>query len=307
LGCGLIAAVGAFQYMNGTPTAVAATEKILVAAKEINISEAVAADSVQLVDWPTDRLPQGVLNDPQQLENLIARTRLFPGEPILRTKLMTPEEAGELKVPAGFRVVSVKVTQDTSVSNLLKPGDRVDVVGTFRPGSGLTTESITKTILKAVRVFAVNTVTTRGTESKEPVEARTVSLLLKPEQGEKVIMAESLGQIKLTLRSLDDVGVEETAGCSFDKLIGRSEVADESLTKSSPKPPPTAHSAAPVQWAMHVSSPQQAYEFRWTAGGTTPERIDLNAPPAKTDSKAAEEDAEESAPEPPAKQKQRTS
>ena len=56
---------------------------------------------------------------------MIARTRLYEGEPILKRKLADEISGAAIKIPEGHRVCSLKVRMDTAVSYLVKPGDRV--------------------------------------------------------------------------------------------------------------------------------------------------------------------------------------
>jgi hypothetical protein len=135
--------------------------------------------------------------------------------------------SGAMKIPLGYRVVSVKATSETSVSNLIEPGDRVDVVVVIQ-NPQVQSNAVAKTILKAVRVFAVNRDMDRSQdETKSADSARTVSLLLQPEHVEKLMMAANLGEIRLALRSPDDPRVDPTAGCTVQQVLGLADVADD--------------------------------------------------------------------------------
>jgi pilus assembly protein CpaB len=286
LSCGLVAAIAVTHYVSGdAPVSVeATTAKIAVAKKEIGSSQPLGEGSWEFVDWPQDRVPKGAVSDPNELANLRARVRLYPGEPILSTKVLRPGENMEtFKVPPGFRVVSVKVNVESSVSNLIQPGDRVDVVIVIRAAP-----SITKTILRDVRLFAVNSETMRAADSSTaPEELRTASLLVTPDQAEKLIMAAELGQLRLALRSPDDNSFGETSGCTYDQLVGRNG-SDKSLAKAD------VATIAQPHWTMTVCSPQNASQFRWSAPDSTPECLDSKPSPA---SAARTEDAKQ--PNPP--------
>ncbi|MCY2994247.1 MAG: Flp pilus assembly protein CpaB [Planctomycetota bacterium] len=270
LACGLVAAVGAARYMGENHnTAEIPSVKILVATHEININEELNGDKLELVEWPRNRLPKGTVSELQKLADTHARTRLYPGEPILMSKVLAAGESNEtLKVPLGYRVVSVKVNMESSVSNLVKPGDRVDLVVVIRSNSNR--ESISKTILRAVRVFAVNSETVRNAEhDSAPLDIRAASLLVTPDQAEKLLMAAELGQLRLALRSPDDISVEETTGCSYQQLLGRGEVADHTLASAATGAKRTAEQP---RWTMLVCSPQK--QFRWSSEDSPSERRD---------------------------------
>ena len=115
-------------------------------------------------------------------------------------------------------------------------------------------DSISKTILRAVRVFAVNSETVRNAEhDSAPQEIRAASLLVTPDQAEKLLMAAELGQLRLALRSPEDISVEETTGCSYQRLLGRGEVADNTLTSVATE---AKRAAEQPYWTMLVGSPQ---------------------------------------------------
>lgn len=295
LGCGLVAAVGVSRYLGdkqntGTP---AATVKIVVAKGEININEALSEDKLELADWPQDRVPQGAIEAVDKIANMYARTRLYPGAPVLTSMLVGSSEGTRaLTVPLGYRVVAVKMNAESSVSSLVQPGDRVDVVVVIRNNE----RTMSKTILRAVRVFAVNSETERSTEQpKAPSEARTASLLVTPDQAEKVLMGADLGQLRLALRSPEDLSVEETKGCNINELLGRGEVADNSLGKES-HAGATIHSGEP-RWTMQICSPQNTAQFRWSGPGGFPERVEksVRAETAATKTTTADAEAGEGA------------
>ena len=285
LSCGLVAAVGAFQYLDKAQAAgKLEMREVLIASREININEAFSEQNVQRASLPKSVVQHGALTDIDKLDNKYARVRLYPGEPILLEKVMGIDDtSGSLKVPLGYRVVSVKVTSESSVSSLIEPGDRVDVVVVLKH-TRETPVAIAKTILKAVRVFAVNSEMARTMDAdKTADQARTVSVLLKPDQVEKLMMAADLGNIRLALRSPDDPDVDETAGCTIEKIFGNGDVADETfgngkinvpgLTTAEPNNTENENDDQ-NHWTMVVASPHGSADFRWPEEGATPDRVE---------------------------------
>jgi pilus assembly protein CpaB len=281
LGCGLVAAIGALQYVKKAPVAPAAPQemqRLLVASQEININDKFTADNVQEVEWPKKQVPFGAVESLDALENRFASVRLYVGEPIMMGKTMGMDDSGALKVPNGSRVVSVKVTADSAVSNLIRPGDHVDVVAVLRKCADNPTPR-SKTILESIRVFAVNSEMGRSPDRDKIVpDARTVSLLLTPEQVERLIMAAELGQIKLSLRGIDDKGMAPTEGCTVESILGR---------RSNERPGPERLTAAPaprplageVRWSMDICSPDGAERYRWKDNDPFPQRDQLDKSP----------------------------
>lgn len=276
LGCGLVAAVGVFQYLDRLPGRDGTSQMILVATKEIDIREPFTAENVEQITFPKDRIPLGAMESFEKVDGKFARTRLYPGEPVLAAKVMNDsDESGSLKVPKGYRVVAVKVDAESSVSSLIQPGDRVDVVAVLKKTSE-TQYAFAKTILKAVRVFAVNRDMTRDAEAGvEAKEAQTVSLLVAPEQAEKLAMANELGRLQLALRGAEDVGVDETPGATVEQILGRGDVADDlndngSLRLAGRTPGDEAADLSNPVWEMTILSPQGAQQFTWTKDRETP-------------------------------------
>ena len=220
-----------------------------------------------------------------------ARIRLYPGEPILGGKVMNWDDAsGSLKVPKGYRAVSVKVTMEASVSSLIEPGDHVDVIVVVQRSQD--TPSMAKTILRAVQVFAVNSQMAKSQDKDKTLEeVRTVSLLVDPDQAEKLSMGQDLGTIRLALRSPGDEMADETMGCTLDRLLGRGDVADADAghaelpgqtEAADAAEEPTSPSPEQDGWTMIVDSPAQTKEYRLGMPGQTPRLTgvkDKNAAP----------------------------
>jgi pilus assembly protein CpaB len=302
-GCGLVAAVGAIQQMGQAGAQGIESQSVVIATREININEPLNDQNVQVVEWPRERVPPGTVASADQLDKKLARVRLYPGEPILAGKLMDLDDAStSLKVPLGFRVASVRVTLESSVSNLIDPGDRVDVIMVLREGQDADI-SLSRTILKAVRVFAVNSEVAKNVEREKGLEeVHTVSLLLEPDQVETLAMAAELGVIKLALRSPDDPRVDETAGCTIDKILGMSSVADETdaagqlalAARLTAAPPPAVEQTVEPQrttWQMAVLTPTGAAQYRWLENEAFPQRVgepSAAAPPAEETKSAGE-------------------
>jgi len=303
LGCGFVASLGVYQYLKAASKQ-DETRTVLVAAKEININEPLNQENVRIMQWDGRLIPQGSLSELKQVENKYARIRLYPGEPILGAKVMNWDDAsGSLKVPKGYRAVSVKVTMEASVSSLIEPGDHVDVIVVVKRSQD--TPSMAKTILRAVQVFAVNSQMAKSQDKDKTLdEVRTVSLLVDPDQAEKLSMGQDLGTIRLALRSPGDEMVDETIGCTLDRLLGRGDVADPdaghaALSGQTEAVAADAESTSPSAeqdgWTMIVDSPVQTKEFRLAAPGQTPRLTGGKDKKAAPDSLAAPP----ASPEPP--------
>jgi len=292
VGCGLVAAVGVYQFIQQSSARAVPIRPVVVTTAAININEPFDEDNIRVDMWPQDKVPMGAVGSLKELKDKYARTRLFKGEVILPGKVMDADGiSGAVKIPPGYRVVSVKATPESSVSNLIEPGDRVDVVVVINL-SQFKSNAVAKTILNAVRVFAVNREMDRTLEeTKSPESARTVSLLLQPDQVERLMMAAKLGEIRLALRSPDDPRVEATAGCTVRQVLGQADVADDlgsdgMLTSLSRERDAAewSESEGPV-WTMVLMTPRGQQKYHWSDDAELPEQ---ESPPAAPPAPASE-------------------
>lgn len=223
LGCGLVASIGISQVLDRKSKSGPApkTEAIYIAKVDINLGDALTEELLNLEEWPADKVPSGVIRTFDELAGRRPRTKIYKGEPILEAKLIAADARDHpaQQVPPGYRIVSVRVSVETGGAGLLRPGDRVDVqLFTKRdPRRGIA-ETQTRTILKEIRVFAVDQ-DFRASEQDEASPARTISLVVTPDQGDKLMLATRLGDINLTIRNPDDTLNVESAGANIQDLL----------------------------------------------------------------------------------------
>jgi pilus assembly protein CpaB len=224
LGCGLVASIGISQVMerNRQPAATETTP-IYVALHNINLGDPIDASMVSLQEWPKDKVPPGVISQLDDLEGRRPRATIIQGEPLLEAKLLAPGQLADpiTSIPKGFRLKTISVDAEKSAAGLLSPGDRVDVeLFVKRDERNGIDSSKTKVILQNIRVFAVDQTVQRSPDgSEERTIAKTVSLLLTPEQASKLTLAENLGQVSLTPRNPDDEESGDMPEYSTDDLL----------------------------------------------------------------------------------------
>lgn len=293
LGCGLVASIGISQVMNRDTGPSLEMEQILVALADIDIGTKLDAQNVKLEDWPKAKIPDGAVRKLEDVKDKFANARFFKGEPLHVNKISDTLTNIANKVPQGYRAMPVKVDEDTVMKGI-SPGDRVDVMVFLKRNGNDIPETGAFTILKNVRVFAVNTNTERASDSRgETVNFKTVSLLVKPEHARELAVATAMGKIMLTLRRPDEK--DEAAGEEVtplnDILSGRSKIASEPPPTSAPhagsgfanfvqsalatEPPPSPPvGEAPPLWKMELMSPSDRRIFEW--------KTDKNQSPIET-------------------------
>jgi pilus assembly protein CpaB len=214
LGCGLVASIGITQVManrDGGSAVEGDTRDVFVVQADIARHQKVTADLLRIEQWPVDRVPEGALSTIEEIEGRKSKTPLYPGEAVLDAKLYALGEGSpgvSNEIPKGMRPVPVRVDDVSGGAKMIVPGDRVDVAVYLHrdPNKGIL-ETSTQTLLQNVEVFAVDATTNLAAEEEgdnKAIAAKTVSLLVTPEQAVKVTMASQLGKIFLIMRNIDD-------------------------------------------------------------------------------------------------------
>lgn len=225
LGCGLVAAVGINQIL-ATPGGEKPTMNIVVARREIKKGDMLRPEDLRMQEWHVDALPEGSIQKMEDLAERRVKTLVVPGEAILESKLVAKNGGRESEIPPGMKGVSIKVDNVSGGSGLILPGDNVDVLlhVEANPSRGIPS-TITKVILKNVKVHAVDSVLERPAPGEPALSATTVNLLVTPKQAAMVTHATEIGKIRLILRSEKDFISDEddvTPSVSTIELLGDS-------------------------------------------------------------------------------------
>ena len=110
-----------------------------------------------------------------------------------------------------MRAVSVRVNEVIGVAGYVLPGTRVDVVATASPTENQT-DTTSKVILANVQVLTAGTHMEQDQEKGKPMQVTVVTLLVTPEQAERLTLASTEGKIQLALRNPLDQGAPATPG-----------------------------------------------------------------------------------------------
>jgi pilus assembly protein CpaB len=220
-----VASLGMYRIVSRMPakTAEVKTIAVVVAAHPLTLGTRITADHVKVVQWPADA---PVANSFSKVEDVLNRgliSAVEENEPLTSSKLAALEAGAGLppSIPPGMRAVSVKVNEVVGVAGFVVPGTRVDVMVTLA-GKARDEDSTTRVVVSNVQVLTAGT---RYDQEKAkdgaPIPSTVVTLLVKPEDGEKVALAASAGQIMLTLRNPLDQDQTTTAGVRTTGLFGQ--------------------------------------------------------------------------------------
>lgn len=186
--------------------------KVLVAQRGLPVGTIITADALSFQKWPEEMVKDAYFldgeSDVSQLLGTVVRYQITAGEPVTQGSLVAPGDRGFLAAALGpgMRAVTVPVSAKTGVAGFVFPGDRVDLVLTQSvKGEGAEVKA-SETILRNLRVLATDQKTTQEkVEGRTVVRAfRTVTLEVTPKIAEKVAVAQTIGTLSLSLRSIAD-------------------------------------------------------------------------------------------------------
>jgi pilus assembly protein CpaB len=190
-----------FYYANAVAPKQEKTLRVVVASRDMAIGTLLKKSDLKVVNYPEKDIPKGAVFALQGAENRVVMVPMNTNEPVLQGKLSdtTTVEGVASTIEKGYRAVSVQVTDVTGVAGLIQPGSHVDVLFT-RPGS--MAEATTSTILQNVRVISTGRSITAGqvVDPRAP-KSPTVTLVLTPDDAQKLELAKNQGRIGLSLRN----------------------------------------------------------------------------------------------------------
>lgn len=180
---------------------------VVVAGQDIPFGTTIEAFKLTTIQWPTDAVPPGTFSDFTNLtptdgaDPRRAKRAMAQGELVLANKVSEFGEKVTIVQTLGknTRAMAINVNAQTSVGGFVTPGDTVDVLLT--QGSGNLLRAVT--ILQNIRIVGVDQ---KADEQNDQASvAKTVTVEVTPEQGQKLALAQKAGTLSLSLRTLDAV------------------------------------------------------------------------------------------------------
>lgn len=202
--------------------------EVLVATRALPVGTIVGADSFKYQPWPKDLIQNAYFlkgtADPASLAGTVVRTAVSAGQPLTQGSLVKPGDRGFLAAALGpgMRAVTVSVTASAGVAGFIFPGDRVDLVltQTVRGAGEGPPLNTSETFVRNARVLATDQRVSAEDDKgeKSVVKFDTVTLEVTPRIAEKISVAQTIGQLSLSLRSIADNTAE------LDSAIAAGEV-----------------------------------------------------------------------------------
>jgi pilus assembly protein CpaB len=272
---------GAGAQQAAAAPAVPVGPKVLVAKKALPVGTLIDADSLTFQPWPKE-LMQGAYYvdgqpDAKNLAGTVVRYAIAAGQPITRGSLVGPQDRGFLAAALGpgMRAVTVPVNVTTGVAGFIFPGDHVDIVLSQQVSGGGDGPplKVSETIIRNVRVLATDQrVTSKDEDGKTPVRTfSNVTFEVTPKLAEKIAVAQSIGQLSLSLRSLADTGAD------LERAVAAGDV----------KVPANASPAQERQMLLAYSNRPNDSNTTFSTGGDV-SRFQRRTVPSKTPSQGAQ-------------------
>jgi len=216
-------AYGTYNVINAQPQKVAAVpmQPVVVASADLQLGTELKAEDLKVVQFPQGQAPEGSFD---KVNDLVGRGVISPlvrNEVVIAGKLASKESGAGLPpvIPDGMRAVSVRVNEVIGVAGYVLPGNRVDILATASP-TDAHQDTTTKVILANVQVLTSGTRMEQDQEKGKPMQVTVVTLLVYPDQAERLALASTEGKIQLALRNPLDKGTPETPGIRTAALMG---------------------------------------------------------------------------------------
>jgi pilus assembly protein CpaB len=236
-----------------------ATRRYVAPARALNPNEVLKPEDLIMIEWPGDVEVPGAFT---KTTDVAGRTILYPvdkGEPITDKLLSAPGVGPGLagRIPDGMRAVALRTDEVIGVAGFLSPGSRLDVLATYH--SDLSPGLITATVLQNAEVLATGH-QMEPDPSGKAIPVTVVTLLLTPQDAEKVVLATTQGTIHFVMRSGTDAKIGKSAPIEMSQLTPGQPASPTAPTAPAPH---KAHRHAP---APAAPPPLDSYKVEMVLG-----------------------------------------
>lgn len=225
--------------------------QVIAAARDLRSGVTLTTKDLMLIDWPTDVSLPGSFS---RIADVIGHPLIYSvgaKEPILQRELAV-EGSGiglSARIPDGMRATAVRSNEIVGVGGFLYPGSHVDVLGTYSLAGS--SGSMTETVLQDVEVLTAGQTIEPDPQGK-PESVSVVTLLLSPQDSQKLLLASSQGSIQFVLRSGVDKEKLEIMPTRLDQLLPSAKPsapvpAPKKSVKPQPPPAPDVYTLEIIQ------------------------------------------------------------
>jgi pilus assembly protein CpaB len=227
----LVYATIARQDSGGSGGSAAADQvQVVVARDAIPERTRITEDMLELKTIAAGGLVDGAFTSLPDTVGKVTRLPIARNAQVVQSSVVSIDGVSdtlETIVPTDKRAMSISASQVLSAGGLILPGDFVDLIWICCGGTG----SVAQTLLPNVQVAAVaqtivsagppgasGEVVAAGDAAPDP-EAVTLTLIVTPEEGQRIFLAEQNGTFRATLRGPDDKNLPATPRTTLPDLL----------------------------------------------------------------------------------------
>ncbi len=252
-GAGLLGFLALMSLNRGSKQVVAENlSEIVVAKVEVPLGMQLNPEQLTKVQYPKSITPESAFQKPEDLVGRVTINAIGAREPITEFRLAPKGSLpgiGSL-VPEGYRAMTVRVDDEAGVAGLLSPGMLVDVISIVRVDKGGRANTTAKVVLQNIKVLATGQNIATPKEQVAPDSVKTITLLVTPQEAEKLVMSSYDTKLRLIVRSFTDQNPVETPGAKAQNLMAGDSVQDA--------PPPPSWSDAAAAPGFQPAAAQRA-------------------------------------------------
>src|SRR5262249_47950507 len=215
-------------------------------------------EQLMMVQFPKESTPDGTFESLEKVTDRVAVVNIGAREPITESRLAPQGSTAGLAavIPEGYRAMTVRVDDVVGISGFIMPATLVDVVVVIRPDDSSNQGPISKIVLQNIKVLANGQNIDKPDNQRDANSVKVATLLVTPEQAEKLALASTEGKLQLVMRNSIDQGDEQTTGINKRTLLGAEHAAQQPhpgpLRSEQPKP---TFRPAPVPKAQPEAKP----------------------------------------------------
>lgn len=204
----LLAAFMAYYVIDNAQKAALRQQYIQVATatQDIPANTPITAEMLAMKQFPKDLQTGLEITDINNAVGKLSPLTISKGEYLLENRLIKPGEGRDrlsYKVPTGMRAMSIPITEVTGVSNMLKIGDRVDIVA-YVPAHSASPEAKSALLLQNIEILAVGSLHNETAAPQQNATANTVTVAVDPQNALRLKMTLQTTDFALALRPASD-------------------------------------------------------------------------------------------------------
>ena len=259
LGIGLLAMASAAQWLR--QRSLQQTEPVLVVVRDLEAGTRLESDMLEVARWPRGATLSPPLRHVDQALGRVVTARLLRGEPLLPARLAPEGEKGGLSavLQAGQRAVTVKVNEIVGVAGFALPGNHVDVMVHTTDSQN---QPVSRIVLERIQVLAV--AQDVAPQENKPRVVNAVTLLVTPEQAERMDLARSVGTLSLVLRNQLDTAAVSTQGARKQDMLSVGTTPPAGPAPHRPSASAPAQAKAAMDTGMQASAPEILRGANWS-------------------------------------------